>query len=149
MKFFGILFAALLFVALVYGAAAGPVEIDENNNGPESGGSKTWQAIKDFFSPVTNYFRGMPEKTPSEVATDVKEKATEIKEWAKENEAIQALVGALTSVKDWAKEKASALEDKTFREMYEHTKERVSSLDDKIGAWIQERTKAEYQAEQL
>ncbi|XP_066984616.1 uncharacterized protein [Macrobrachium rosenbergii] len=139
MRISWILFGALLFVALV-GTKAGPVEFDENNN-DQPGGSKTWTALKNFFRPVTNYFKGLPEKTPSDVATDVKETVTDVKEWAQENQAIQTLMQSLIPVKNWLKEKADVLQDKTFKEMYDDVKTRVVALDDHIGQWIQERNK--------
>ncbi|XP_068220288.1 uncharacterized protein [Palaemon carinicauda] len=137
MRISWILCAALLFVALV-GAKAGPVEYDENNNDQPSG-SKTWTAIKAFFRPMTNYFKRLPERTPSDVAVDVKETVTDVKEWANENQAIQTLMQSLIPVKNWVKEKATVLQDKTFKEMYDDVKTRVVSLDEHIGQWIQQR----------
>lgn len=129
--------AALLVVAL---AQAFAVPVDENNNPEEkSTGSKTFHAVRAFFRPVTDYFfKKLPNKTPSDVATDVKEQATEVKEWAQENQAVQSLVSSLTPVKNWLKDKANVLKDTTFKEMYEDVKTRVSNLDERIGTWIQE-----------
>lgn len=134
-----ILCGALLVLAFA-GAMAAPGNGEVKEGEQEStSGWKTYHAIKHFFSPVTNYFRGLPEKTPTDVATDVKDKVTDVKEWAAENDAIQALLSSLVPVKNWLQEKADVLQDKTFKEMYDDVKSRVVTLDDRIASWIAER----------
>ncbi|KAK7082241.1 hypothetical protein SK128_016514 [Halocaridina rubra] len=142
MRLSWILCGALLVAAFGF-VLAGPVEAEQSG---EEGSSRwrTFHALKNFFSPVTNYFRGLPAKTPSDVATDVKDTVTDVKEWARDNEAIQTLVGALVPVKNWLKEKANVLQDKTFKEMYDDVKTRVSTLDEHIGSWIEQRNSQKY-----
>jgi len=130
---------ALALVVVVAVVSAQPIEQQEEIE--QSTGSKTWHAVKSFFSPVTTYFtEKLPEKTPTDVAQDVKDRVTDVREWASESDAIQALIGAVRPVNNWVQEKATALKDKTFQDMYEDIKSRVSDLDHKIGEWIQQRT---------
>ncbi|KAK8399482.1 hypothetical protein O3P69_003518 [Scylla paramamosain] len=91
----------VLTVALVH---AGPLPDEETSTG-----SKTLHALRQFFSPVTNYFSSIPSKTPSDIADDVRGSVDNVRDWASENEAIQALRGALNPVRDWIKEKANVV----------------------------------------
>lgn len=119
-------------------ASASPLD-STNPEQETTTGSKTFHAIRAFFRPMTDYlFKKLPSKTPSDVATDVQEKVTDVRQWAEENQMIQSLVSSLAPVKSWIKEKANTLQDKTFRDMYNDVKERVSGLDQKIGAWIEQ-----------
>ncbi|XP_071516698.1 uncharacterized protein [Panulirus ornatus] len=124
-------------VLILASALALALPVDHTDN--QSSGWKTVYAIRDYFRPVTDYFvKELPSKTPSDVADDVHEKVTDVKEWAQENEAIQGLVSSLVPIKNWLKEKADTLKDKTFQDMYDGVKDRVLTLDEKVATWIQD-----------
>ncbi|KAG0713392.1 hypothetical protein GWK47_016335 [Chionoecetes opilio] len=125
-------------VVLVVTAAlvhAGPL----NDEQEPSGGSKTLHAIRNFFSPVTSYFSSVPSKTPSDIADDVKGSVADVRDWAKDNEAIQTLQGALNPVRNWIKEKADVVKDQTFSDMYESVKTSVRDLDQRFGTWMEDK----------
>ncbi|KAG7156925.1 uncharacterized protein LOC121853172 [Homarus americanus] len=132
------LVAALLVVAV---AQVFAVPLDNNNNPEETyTGSKTINALKNLFRPMTDYFvKKFPTKTPTEVATDVKKTVAVANKWAKENVMIQALVSSLNPVRSWIKEKADVMKNKTFQEMYNDVKTKVGNIDNKISTWINER----------
>ncbi|MPC08196.1 hypothetical protein E2C01_000773 [Portunus trituberculatus] len=122
----------VLTVALVH---AGPVPEEESSTG-----SKTFHAIRQFFSPVTNYFSSIPSKTPSDIADDVRGTVDNVRDWASENEAIQALRGALNPVRDWIKDKANVVKDQTFSDMYDNVKTSMHNIDQRVGTWLEENT---------
>jgi len=122
----------VVMAALVH---AGPVPDEEE----PSGGFKTFHAIKQWFSPVTTYFKSIPSKSPSDLADDVRGGVGNVRDWASENDAIQALRGALSPVKDWIKEKADVVKDQTFSDMYENVKSSVQDMDERVGTWLEDK----------
>lgn len=122
----------VLTVALVH---AGPLPDEETSTG-----SKTISALRNFFSPVTNYFSSIPSKTPSDIADDVRGTVDNVRDWANDNDAIQALRDALNPVRDWIKEKATVVKDQTFSDMYDNVKTSVQNLDERVGTWLEDKT---------
>nr|XP_045617054.1 uncharacterized protein LOC123769800 [Procambarus clarkii] len=133
---------ALMVVAVT---EALPLTVDAYNSEKASTGSKTLEAVKEFFNPMTDYLHKLPSKTPAKVATEIKEKVTNMKQWVEETKAVKDLTSSLAPVKAWLKEKtaimhekATALQHTTFQQMHDHMKEQVTSLDHKIATWIKE-----------
>ncbi|KAK4310867.1 hypothetical protein Pmani_017600 [Petrolisthes manimaculis] len=123
---------------VVLAAAAATNAMPQSESDPQQSGSKTFTALKEWFSPVTSYFSSLPAKTPSDVADDVKDTVTDAKDWVQENEAIQGLYASLQPARNWIKEKTNNLRDQSFTEMYENVKQQVRNLDTMVGTWIQD-----------
>jgi len=125
----------LLAVVLVAAAGTHAVPLESDS---EYTGSKTIKALKEWFRPVTTYFNKIPNKTPSDVADDVGDKFTDVKEWVRENEVVQGLYASLEPARTWLKEQGNDLSDQSFKEMYDNLKEQVMNIDTMVGSWIQD-----------
>lgn len=123
-----------------------PVAVDTNISPETLAKFITLDEMKQFFNETNDYlFNKLPGKTLSEVAENIKEKMTTVKQTIEETEAVKRLTSSLAPVKTWFKEKAttihekfSALKNTTFQQMLSHVIEQVTSLDHKIINWIEE-----------
>ncbi|KAK3858840.1 hypothetical protein Pcinc_034995 [Petrolisthes cinctipes] len=125
-------------LVLVVVAAAATNAMPQSESEPQYSGSKTFTALREWLSPVTSYFSSLPAKSPSDLADDVKDRVTDVKEWVQENEAVQSLYASLEPARNWVKEKGSNLRDQSFKDMYETVKQQVRNIDTMVGSWIQD-----------
>ncbi|CAL4159050.1 unnamed protein product [Meganyctiphanes norvegica] len=122
--------------AIVFAASASPVPQVEVE---QSSGSPTFNALREWFSPVSNYFREtFPEQSPSDIADDVREAASDAQKWAQENVHIQTVSEAVKPYWQSAQDTANNLSQKTFSEMFDDIRTGVKSLDERIGGAINE-----------
>ncbi|KAB7501675.1 hypothetical protein Anas_13214 [Armadillidium nasatum] len=78
----------------------------------------------------------LPQKTPSDIAKDIKESAYDVKDWAENNYFIRAAKDAVQPVHTWVKDTANTLKDKSFRDMFEDSKTVARRLDENVGEWL-------------
>jgi len=119
--------------AIVLAANASPIPQEEGRQ------SATIDALRDFFSPVTNYFSNtFPEQTPSDIANNIRETISDAHKWTQENEYIQSAVDTVNPYWQSVKDSASNLSQTTFSDIYGDISEGVSNLDQQIGGYINE-----------
>jgi len=104
----------------------------------EDRSSKTWTAVKNWFSPVTDYFSNkLPDKTPSEFATDIRDAAQDLGESVASHPVVEGVNNRVVQpARDWVQDTASSLSDRTFRDLYDSAVQSVKSADERVADWI-------------
>jgi len=125
---------------MVVAASGNPIP---QENGGQSSGSATLSALRDWFSPVTNYFTDtFPDQTPTDIANNIRESVDDAQKWTQENAHVQTVVEAVKPYWQTAQEAVNNLSMQTFSEIYDDVRTGVQNLDEQIGAineWNQEK----------
>ncbi|KAL7638412.1 UNVERIFIED_CONTAM: hypothetical protein RMT77_010982 [Armadillidium vulgare] len=125
--------ATFLFASFV---ASVPRDYEQQNS-ELINDSRTFTALKNYFDPWFTWIKKeLPQKTPSDIAKDIKETAYDVKDWAENNYFIRAAKDAVQPVHTWVKDTANTLKDKSFRDMFEDSKTVAKRLDQNVGEWL-------------
>jgi len=126
------LFAALL----VCSSQAFAVETRSAEDA-ESSGWRFWEATKKAFQPVRNYFTNtLPEKTPSEVANDISEAASDAYDRINEHQAVQTAKDAVRPLGDWIRDTAQDIGNTRIQDLYDSAADHVRRADETVAGWI-------------
>jgi len=125
----------VIFASAIVLAAANALPIAQE----EARQSATLDALRDWFSPVTNYFtETFPEQTPSDIADNIRETISDAHKWTQENEYIQTAVDAVNPYWQSVQDTANNLSQQTFSDIYGDISQGVQNLDQQIGGYINE-----------
>ncbi|CAL4122864.1 unnamed protein product, partial [Meganyctiphanes norvegica] len=131
---FGLSLVVVVFAVILLQTSASPVPQDQ-----ESGGWKTWHALKEVFAPVKNYFTDtFPKQTPQDIADNVKDTVSTAKHKDILRPLLQKKIGDMVDGCQILQETASDLGQMTFSQMYGDAKDTVQDIDQVVGDYIDE-----------
>jgi len=110
---------------------------------PQGSVSNTWDAIKNWFSPATTYVRDtLPEKTPSQVASDAADAASDAYDRVNEHSAVKAVKAVLRPVGNWISDSATRVSNTRIQDLYDSAADGVRRADSAVAGWINGPTEA-------
>jgi len=128
--------ASALFACLLVAAAyPTPQEVQQ-------AGSQTLDAIADWFSPLTNYFRNdFPAKTPSEFAGDIRDSVSEVASDVANHRFVASInEGVVQPAVDTISGTFNNVVNTPVRELYDGAVKRMGDLDETVAGFINGRS---------
>ncbi|XP_018025983.1 uncharacterized protein LOC108681463 [Hyalella azteca] len=103
-------------------------------------GWQTWNALVNWLRPATNYItQRLPNKTPSEFASDVRDTAVDLRDRAAAHPVVQGVGRVVRPVHEWVSNTASELSKTSFRDMYDGAMNTVRRADETVADWLNRR----------
>jgi len=104
----------------------------------QQAGSQTLDAIADWFSPLTNYFRNdFPAKTPSEFAGDVRDSVSEVASDVANHHFVATVnEGVIQPAVDTISSTFNSVVNTPVRELYDGAVKRMGDIDESVAGFI-------------